>query len=132
MITARGVRKWIHTRGQPKLSDGRVTQVLGSFQDITARRQLEKEHRETNERLQMALQASRMGTWEWDIDTDHVRLSPETLNIFGIEAAGIRRYTGGISQLYSAQGKKKDRTACGCGLSKSCRNPRFSGTNMKL
>ena len=38
LTSAKGVRKWVRTIGQPKIEDGRVVQVRGAFQDITERK----------------------------------------------------------------------------------------------
>lgn len=35
LLTAKGVRKWVHTIGHPRVENGRVVHVRGSFQDIT-------------------------------------------------------------------------------------------------
>ncbi len=38
LVSAKGVRKWVRTIGQPKTVKGKVVQVRGSFQDITERK----------------------------------------------------------------------------------------------
>lgn len=35
LTTAKGIHKWVHTIGKPKIKNGRVIQIRGSFQDIT-------------------------------------------------------------------------------------------------
>lgn len=96
LLSAKNVRKWVHTRGQPIFSAGKVVNVRGSIQDITDRKRFENEYIENAERLRLALQASRMGTWEWDIDVNRVIWSPETLRIFGVEAGAF----GGTYEAY--------------------------------
>jgi PAS domain S-box-containing protein len=55
IISAKGVHKWVRTIGHPVAEQGRVTRLAGSFQDITAFRQVEESLRESEERLrQMA------------------------------------------------------------------------------
>ncbi len=41
------------------------------------------------ERLSLALAGARLGTWEWDPDTDDLTLSPRTAEIFGV-APGLK------------------------------------------
>ena len=42
LITSRGRRKWVRTIAHPVVEDGRVIRVLGSFQDITEKKQTER------------------------------------------------------------------------------------------
>lgn len=65
--------------------DGTV-QTIGQTLDITNRKQAEERLKLSSRRLRMALQASRMGTWDWDLPTNRVLWSTETLNIFGVSA----------------------------------------------
>ena len=53
-----------------RLNDGGFVEFVV---DITERKAAEKEHRETKGRLEVALDAAGMGTWEWDLDARTVR-----------------------------------------------------------
>ena len=64
-------------------ADGSI-KVFATVRDVTERRHAEEALRDSSERLRLALQASLMGTWEWDIANDCVMWSPETLSIFGV------------------------------------------------
>ncbi len=48
MISAKGVKKWVHTIGIPVIENGKVVKVEGSFQDITERKLAEKEIQHLN------------------------------------------------------------------------------------
>jgi PAS domain S-box-containing protein len=52
--------------------------------------------RASRERLELALRAANMGTWDWDLHTNHVTWSPELETIHGVEpggfGAGLDRY----------------------------------------
>jgi len=43
--------------------------------------------RESEERLRLALDAGRMGAWEWDIETDEVRWNAIAYELFGIDSS---------------------------------------------
>jgi PAS domain S-box-containing protein len=42
LLSAAGVRKWVHTIGHPAVENGRVVRVHGSFQDITEQKRAER------------------------------------------------------------------------------------------
>src|SRR5690606_27132471 len=54
-------------------------------QDITERKRAERAARESEARLQLALTAGRMGTWEWDVNTGQLKWSAEHFSLFGYE-----------------------------------------------
>ncbi|MGA2401827.1 MAG: PAS domain S-box protein [Syntrophobacteraceae bacterium] len=60
--------------------------AAGIVRDITGRKRVEQELRDSEERLKMALTASRMGVWEWNVRTGNVFLSPQCYDIFGIKS----------------------------------------------
>ena len=70
--------------------------TISFARDISERVRADKTLKESTARLRLALQASRMGTWEWDLAADQVTWSPETLSIFGVSAADF----GGHYQAY--------------------------------
>ncbi|MCL4818215.1 MAG: PAS domain S-box protein [Vicinamibacteria bacterium] len=51
LISARGVRKWVRTVGQPVVEAGRVTRLEGVFQDVTRRHRAEEALRHSEEVL---------------------------------------------------------------------------------
>jgi len=77
--------------------DGRITGVVMVFRDVTGRRQVERDREalveaeqqaraeaETAERrLLVALEAGRMGTWQWTVGTGHLKWSPGLEAIHG-------------------------------------------------
>lgn len=84
--TAEGTLAWLNTSKIPlRNSSGEIIGVLGTYEDITARKRAQKLLQESNERLQLALQAASMGTWEWDVVNDRFVWSPEMFNVYGVE-----------------------------------------------
>ncbi|THK36121.1 PAS domain S-box protein [Ensifer sp. MPMI2T] len=55
---------------------GEVTGAVAAFIDITERKQTEEALRESERRLKMALDAGRMGAWEWNLESGRVIWSP--------------------------------------------------------
>ena len=56
--------------------------------DITKRKQAEEALRVGEERLNLALTASAMGVWEWDIETGTIFWSPECFKIMDVKDSG--------------------------------------------
>jgi PAS domain S-box-containing protein len=70
---------------------GAVRGVIGAFLDVTERKQVEQQLRENQERLTLALDAARMGSWDWDVQTNQVMWTPYHEMIFGYEPGNPQR-----------------------------------------
>ena len=84
-ISARGKHLWTQTCCSPVTEGGRVVKLLGTFQDITKRKQLEEQLREALLRQQEAVKAANVGLWDWDLTTGEVRFSAEWKRQIGYE-----------------------------------------------
>ncbi|KAB1197933.1 MULTISPECIES: PAS domain S-box protein [Haloferax] len=51
-VTADGAERWVRTRGEPVIRDGRVVALRGTIQDVTARRSRERELERMNAELE--------------------------------------------------------------------------------
>lgn len=69
---------WVLTRGLVVSRDaaGKPLRMTGFHADITARKQAELHHSQTRERLELALQGTHDGLWDWDLLTDKLYCSP--------------------------------------------------------
>jgi two-component system CheB/CheR fusion protein len=63
---------------------GRIVGAINSFHDVTALKVTEAALRESEQRLRLALEAGRMGSWEWDIQSQRVLWSPGLEAIHGL------------------------------------------------
>jgi PAS domain S-box-containing protein len=61
LVSAKGVRKWVHTIGQPVRENGRVIKLRGAFQDITERKQAEQQLEFEAQRRRLLIEGSRDG-----------------------------------------------------------------------
>ena len=52
LVTASGTERWVRTRGEPVIKDGRVVALRGTVQDVTVRRSRERELERTNAELE--------------------------------------------------------------------------------
>jgi PAS domain S-box-containing protein len=91
---ADGEYRWLLSNGMPRFdTGGRLLGFIGSSLDITDVKRAQTELQENAERLQLALDASRMGDWSWDAASDVVTFSPRGAKIFGIPAGPHMTWT---------------------------------------
>ncbi|MBI4780857.1 MAG: PAS domain S-box protein [Oscillatoriophycideae cyanobacterium NC_groundwater_1537_Pr4_S-0.65um_50_18] len=76
-----------------------------SQSELAERNRVEAELRESEERLRSALEASRMGTWDWNIATGQIQWSDNLEAMFGLEAGAF----DGSFQMFSERLHPDDR-----------------------
>jgi PAS domain S-box-containing protein len=64
---------------------GKLVRAWGTQQDITAQTEAQTRLRQSEERLSLALQASRLGMWEWHVVTDELMWADELKKMFGLK-----------------------------------------------
>jgi two-component system sensor histidine kinase/response regulator len=69
----------------PIIEGGRASGFTGLIEDITTRKDAERELHESNQRLELALWASNIGLWSWDVKSDHAHFAPEWKRMLGYE-----------------------------------------------
>jgi PAS domain S-box-containing protein len=78
---------WIRMAGTYALFGGLLVLLVSNA--LRARTEAEDELRGNAERLRLALEAARMGTWEWDISSGTVRRGAQTAALLGLPAEGL-------------------------------------------
>ena len=72
------------SRGLPiRRADGRVTRIVGTHLDITARKRTELALRQSEERLTLAFAGAQEGIWDWDLETNAVVYSSHWKRMLG-------------------------------------------------
>jgi PAS domain S-box-containing protein len=88
MIRADGDRRWVIAKGEAQRdSQEAVVALRGTVQDITDRKRMEEELRNAEQRTRFSLENANIGTWEWNVQTGHVRWSSNMESVHG-QAAG--------------------------------------------
>ncbi|MFP4228752.1 MAG: PAS domain S-box protein [Salinivenus sp.] len=83
LIDAEGTLRWVRNIGRPVVEDGEVVELHGAMQDITHHKAVQDELRRNRERLQMAVEAGNIGTWDWALDTDRVVFNRQWAEMLG-------------------------------------------------
>lgn len=64
--------------------EGQIVRVVGSTVDVSDRKQAELALQQSQERLNLAMKAAKMGSWDWDIQTGQVNWSANLEHLFGM------------------------------------------------
>ncbi len=80
-----GEVRWLQGRGVVEYEDGEPDRMLGIHSDITERKRRERDLKELNTRLELALEGTGTGVWEWNLDTDAVIWDDTSQRLFGYE-----------------------------------------------
>jgi PAS domain S-box-containing protein len=67
------------------VEDGKLVRAWGTQADVTQQHRATEVLRQNEERLDLALKASNIGTWEWDIKNNELTWSRELKKIFGLK-----------------------------------------------
>lgn len=86
MRHANGEWCWLYSRDTvfTRTATGQAQQILGVATDITHFKQVEQELRQSEEQLRLALEASQMGMWDWNILTNKITWSRGHEALFGL------------------------------------------------
>ncbi len=101
LTTSSGQVKWLLIKASPeRLPNGDILWD-GFLTDITARKQAEVTLSESELQLRLALNASEMGTWDWNLETKLITWSERTEEIFGYALGTFHgTYEGYIDRIH--------------------------------
>jgi PAS domain S-box-containing protein len=91
-----GEYRWHLGRALPiRDESGNVVRWIGTSTEIDVLKRVERALRESESRLTLALDAARMGIWDWEVSTGRLEWSPQHLRIFGYNPGEfINHYDG--------------------------------------
>lgn len=79
-----GQKRWLRTsKVALKNADDDIVGVLGTYEDITEHKNAEQAIRESEERLQLALQGANLGMWDWNLKTGEITFNDRWAEIVG-------------------------------------------------
>lgn len=106
IIRADSTLRWVWIGGSVyRDSEGQPLRLMGLIADISDRKEAEVALRESQQRLQMALEGSGGGLWVWDIPTDKDYLSPRWLEMLGYQQGELPQRSSSWEQLIHPEDK---------------------------
>jgi len=88
---AGGGERWLLTRGRPRFdANGRVARYIGIALDITARKKAEEAARHASEQRLLALEAARLGAWDYYFGTGEIVWDERSGSMFGLPGGRIQ------------------------------------------
>jgi PAS domain S-box-containing protein len=79
-----GQQKWFWNNILGVVENGRLMRAWGTQRDITFQKQVEAAQRRSEERLQLALDAGKLATWDVDLAQDVARIDARGAELFGL------------------------------------------------
>ena len=81
--------------------DDRAPETIVAFYiDLTEISRVEAELKNNQERLQIAQQAGKIGTFEWNVQTGEVACTPELVALYGLPIGGLDTYQNWLEMLH--------------------------------
>lgn len=104
-----GKYRWFLSRALPhRNADGQIIKWYGTSTDIEDQKQSQEVLRESEERLMLAVEATNLGTWDWNLITGVIYLSDRFKVISGLppEAAAEADYDACLSLVHPEDRQK--------------------------
>ena len=84
VVRSDGTKRWVLSRGEAERdAKGQVVRLRGTAEDITERKAAEETLRATREWLELAVESSGIGLWDWDLRTNTAYYSPSWRRLLG-------------------------------------------------
>ena len=80
-----GSYRWLEAKGSNYLDDPLLDGLVANVRDISERKRREQELEALTTRLELALEETDTGVWEWDLDTDEIVWDEACERLFGLE-----------------------------------------------
>lgn len=81
-----GKVRWVQTRSFPVLDqNGKTIRHTGIASDVTHKKELDEKFKESQIRLELAMDAGEHGFWDWDLNTNETFFSPAYYTMLGYQ-----------------------------------------------
>lgn len=90
IITEKGNELWVRAIGEPEMVDGKCVRIVGTFQDINKRKQIELGFNKVSERLAVATKKAGIGIWEYIINNNKLYWDSNMYLLYGIKETDFK------------------------------------------
>ncbi len=96
-----GIEKKVLARGKALFDKERnPIRFSGTLQDLSVEKQTFEELQKKEERLNLVIEASELGIWEWQLDTNKMIYSDRYLEIFGLDPKNPQSHEGMTAMIH--------------------------------
>ncbi|WP_437395861.1 PAS domain S-box protein [Flagellimonas lutimaris] len=85
IITEKGNELWVRAIGEPEMINDKCIRIVGTFQDIDKRKQIELKFNQISERLSLATKTAGIGIWEYNIPENQIYWDQNMYLLYGIQ-----------------------------------------------
>lgn len=84
LVTAKGNEIWVRVIGYPVFEEEQLVRLRGLFIDIDQSKRKSIELDETNEKLQLSVEAGQIAIYIWDLETNELEWNDHANKVFGV------------------------------------------------
>jgi PAS domain S-box-containing protein len=126
--TAKGRPIWVRSIGAPEWQDGRVVRLIGVVQDVTSRRAIQTQLKDSAERFSIAADSAGIGVWEMDSTKDILTWDAWMYRMYGIQKTGTaKNHASWLSALHP-----DDRPRCEAEVEAASRGPNDFNSEFRI
>ncbi|MDF0717913.1 PAS domain S-box protein [Muricauda sp. 334s03] len=90
IITEKGNKLWVRAIGEPEMINDKCVRIVGTFQDINKRKQIELGFNKISERLSIATKTAGIGIWEYIIPNDELFWDSNMYLLYGVKETDFK------------------------------------------
>ena len=112
LLPKKGLR-WMRLSAKPeRLEDGNI-HFYGRVSDVTEQKEQEQQIKISEERYKFALRAASEGIWDWDMSSNDVYFSAQSMKIIGKDEVDVRmQLTEWTSRMHKDDVEQYERRNC--------------------
>ncbi len=100
-----GTIRWVRGRGFPVRDDrGKVYRLVGLAEDVTTEHELQEELQQSHKLLDQTGELAKIGGWQFDVQTQHLRWTEEVFRIHEIES-GVQPAVDQAIEFYAPEAR---------------------------